>query len=86
MPSMRINDDSPTLKEIKDTTLTPKSSWISEEFSEEWNKGIIVKMSKKGNLRDCNNWRGICVLRAIAKIIAKIILEKLKKMLDLRHN
>ena len=54
------------------------ATWVSEKFPEEWNEGIIVKIPKKGDLRDCNNWRGICVLPAIAKIIAKIILERLK--------
>ena len=56
------------------------ASWISEKFPDEWNEGFIVKIPKKGDLRDCNNWRGICVLPAIAKVIAKIILERLKTL------
>ena len=40
--------------------------------------GIIIKITKKGNLRDCDNWRGICVLPGFSKIIAKEILERIR--------
>ena len=49
-----------------------------ETFSEEWADSIIVKTSKKGNLKICDNWCGICVLPAISKIISKVILYRTK--------
>ncbi|EDO43111.1 predicted protein, partial [Nematostella vectensis] len=36
--------------------------WEEEQFPLEWLKGLIVKLPKKGNLRDCTNWRGITLL------------------------
>ena len=53
-------------------------TWVNETLPNEWTDGIIVKISKKGNLRDCDNWRGICVLPAVSKIIAKVILERIR--------
>ena len=53
-------------------------AWLSKVFPEEWTDGIIVKIPKKGNLKICYNWRGICVLPAISKIICKIILHRIK--------
>ena len=47
----------------------------------EWTDVIIVKIPKKGNLCDCDNWRGICVLPMVAKFISKIIVERLKQYL-----
>ena len=38
-------------------------------------------MPKKGDPRDCNNWRGVCVLPSVYKIIAKVILERIKEHL-----
>ena len=29
---------------------------------EDWSKGLIVKFPKKGNLQNCDNWRGITLL------------------------
>ena len=36
--------------------------WTKEQVSEEWRKGLIVKLPKKGNISDCNNWRGVTML------------------------
>ena len=58
-----------------------KDAWENESFPSEWTDGIIVKIPKKGNLRDCDIWRGICVLPVVAKMSLKIILERLKQHL-----
>ena len=36
---------------------------------------MTVEKPKKGNVKQCDCWRGMCVLPAITKIIAKIILK-----------
>ncbi|KAJ8020351.1 hypothetical protein HOLleu_39922 [Holothuria leucospilota] len=33
--------------------------WDDEAISHVWKNGIIIKLPKKGDLKDCNNWRGI---------------------------
>ena len=37
--------------------------------------GVIVKLPKKGDLTDCNNWRGITLL--------SILLETLRQSIDI---
>jgi len=32
------------------------------EVPADWKKGVIIKLPKKGSLKDCNNWRGITLL------------------------
>ena len=53
-------------------------AWDNESFPSEWTDGIIIKIPKKSNLRECDNWRGICVIPVVYKIIAKLILERIK--------
>ena len=53
-------------------------AWANKTLPNEWTVGIIIKIPKKGNLRDCDNWRGICVLPAVSKIISKLILERIR--------
>ena len=36
--------------------------WENEVMPHEWLKGLIVKLPKKGNLKECTNWRGIMLL------------------------
>ena len=46
-----------------------EEAWLNEAFREELTDGIIVKIPKTSNLKICDNWRRICVLPAISKII-----------------
>ena len=45
-----------------------------------WTKGLIVKLPKKGDLRDCGNWRGITLLNTIYKIVTTIMLKRLQSI------
>ena len=33
-----------------------KKIWKEEKIPEEWEEGLIVKISNKGDLSNCNNW------------------------------
>jgi hypothetical protein len=48
----------------------------------EWKKGIIIKLPKKGDLTNCNNWRGITLLSSSSKILPRIILNRIKRHID----
>uniref|UniRef100_K7EZ57 Reverse transcriptase domain-containing protein n=1 Tax=Pelodiscus sinensis TaxID=13735 RepID=K7EZ57_PELSI len=44
---------------------------------EDWTKGVIIKIPKKGAHSDCNNWRGITLLSIPSKILAKISIGRI---------
>ena len=56
--------------------------WEGEKIPDDWNKGMIVKIPKKGSLNDCNNWRGITLLSIPSKIMAKIIIMRMSEAVD----
>ena len=56
--------------------------WREERSPEDWNRGLIVKLPKKGGLAQCGNWRGITLLVTTAKIMGKIIISRITKELD----
>jgi hypothetical protein len=41
-----------------------------------------MQLPKKGDLSSCNIWRGITLLCIPGKVLARIILERLKTVLD----
>ena len=43
--------------------------WSQETISEDWKKGVIIKLPKKGNLKDCKNSRRITLLSIVGKIL-----------------
>ena len=46
-------------------------------MSEEWKESIIVPIPKKGDKKDCNNYRGISLLPTTYKILSNIVLSRL---------
>ena len=56
--------------------------WDDEEVPHEWRTGYIVKLPKKGDLSDCQNWRGIQLLSLPSKIFTRLILERIRAAVD----
>ena len=50
--------------------------WTANEIPRDWNKGLIVKIPKKGDLQNCDNWRGITLLSMPSKISAESYLTE----------
>jgi hypothetical protein len=55
-----------------------------EKFPLDWKEGIIVKVPKKGDLGNCNNWRGINLLNVISKVFYRVILNRIATIIDLK--
>ena len=45
--------------------------WTTNEIHRDWNKGLIIKIPKKGDLQNCDNWRGITLLSMPSKIFCR---------------
>ncbi|XP_046666627.1 uncharacterized protein LOC124358371 [Homalodisca vitripennis] len=56
--------------------------WENEYVPKDWNTGLLVKIPKKGNLADCDNWRGITLTSVPSKILCRIILNRIRESVD----
>ena len=56
--------------------------WHEEVKPDEWELGVLVKMAKKGDLTDCNNYRGITLTSVVMKIYSMLILNRLERKID----
>ena len=56
--------------------------WKKEEVPAQWKEGIIIKLPKKGELRDCSNYRGIMLLSTLGKVLNRVLLERIKEAVD----
>ena len=45
---------------------------------EDWRDAVVVPIPKKGDLRSCDNWRGISLLDVVGKLLARIVQERLQ--------
>ena len=58
--------------------------WRRREGPSEWQQRTIVKLPKKGDLSDCNNWRGIALLSIPGKVLCRILKQRLKNAVDVK--
>ena len=56
--------------------------WDEEDTPDDWKTGTIIKLPKKGDLGNCNNWRGITLLSMTCKIFSRIILKRISAATD----
>ena len=56
--------------------------WNEEQIPDDWRKGLLVKLPKKGDLSICDNWRGITLLSIPSKILCSVILQRIKTLRD----
>ena len=56
--------------------------WEKEEVPTNWKEGYLIKLPKKGDLRNCNNYRGIKLLSVPGKVFNRILLERMKGRVD----
>ena len=58
--------------------------WQQEKIPDRWRKGLIVKLPKKGDLKNCKNWRGITLLPVVSKVLERILIDRIKSGVDNR--
>ena len=52
--------------------------WRDEKTPRKWRKGLIVKLPKKGNLKECKNWRGIALLSVVSKVMGRNVIDRIR--------
>lgn len=56
--------------------------WYTLKIPQDWNTAIVKPIFKKGNRKDLNNYRGICLLNTSYKLFSKIITRRLNKITE----
>ena len=59
-----------------------KQVWEDGKVVRDWQDAVVIPIPKKGDLKQCDNWRGISLLDVIGKILARIVQERLQMIAD----
>ena len=58
------------------------SVWNSGAIPTDWKRGIVVPIWKgKGDIRECNNYRGVTLLSVPGKAFARLVLNRIRPQL-----
>eukprot|EP00978_Attheya_sp_CCMP212_P012127 scaffold30130_cov58-Attheya_sp.AAC.9 len=58
--------------------------WNNETDYKEWHEAILKWLPKKGDLSQANNWRGICLGDALAKVFSSILTARPNKVIKIK--
>ena len=58
------------------------SIWNEQRVPQDWVDAILIPIPKKGDLRSCDNWRGIALLDVVGKAVATILQERLQTLAE----
>ena len=67
---------------VKELTRLFNRIWHEEKITDQWKKGLIVKIPKRGDLKECKNWRGVTLLPVTSKEMGRVIIERTLNRLD----
>ena len=56
--------------------------WREEKIPDEWLQGIIVKLPKKGDMKNTKNWREVTLLVVALKIFARGSFERIQDPIE----
>uniref|UniRef100_A0A7I4YN42 Reverse transcriptase n=1 Tax=Haemonchus contortus TaxID=6289 RepID=A0A7I4YN42_HAECO len=82
IPAELLNAGGSTM--VKKLTELYKRCWNGGEVPEDWRKGVMVMLPEKGNLADCESWRGITLLSVPGKTFCVILLRRLRDAIDIQ--
>ena len=58
--------------------------WTEGEIPNDWKCGLLVKLPKKGDTTNCDNWRGITLLSEPSKVLTSVLLKRITEHVNLR--
>ena len=56
--------------------------WKIQQWPQDWKRSVFIPISKKGNPKECSNYRTIAIISHSSKVILKILQASLKHYLN----
>ena len=52
--------------------------WKTQQWPQDWKKSVFIPIQKKGNARECSNYRTIALISHASKVMLKILQARLQ--------
>ena len=56
--------------------------WKIQQWPQDWNRSIFIPISKKGNAKECYNYRTIALISHASKVMLKILQARLQQYMS----
>ena len=89
LPVPRIKLGSPTLQEDSLSSEPPDNCrpmhslcqqiWKTQQWPQDWKRSVFIPIPKKGNAKECSNYRTIALISHASKVMLKILQARLQQ-------
>ena len=56
--------------------------WKTQQWPQDWKRSVFIPITKKGNARECSNYRIIALISHASKVILKILHVRLQQYVN----
>ena len=56
--------------------------WKTQQWPQDWNRSVFIPIPKKGNAKECLNYRTIALISHTSKVMFKILQARLQKYVN----
>ena len=58
--------------------------WKTQRWPQDWERSVFIPIAKKGNAKECSNYRTIALISHAGKVMLKILQARLQQYIELR--
>ena len=59
-----------------------QQTWKTQKWPQDWKRSVFIPIPKKGNARECSNYRTIALISHASKVMLKIIQARLQQYVN----
>ena len=56
--------------------------WKTQQWSQDWKRSVFIPIPKKGNAKECSNYRTIALISHISKVMLKILQARFQQYVN----
>ena len=56
--------------------------WTIQQWSQDWHRSVFIPIPKKGNAKECSNYRTIALISYASKVMLKILQVRLQQYVN----
>ena len=56
--------------------------WITQQWPQDWKRSVFIPIPKKGNAKECSNYRTILLISHASKVMLKILKARLQQYVN----
>ena len=59
-----------------------QQNWKTKQWSQDWKRSVFIPIPKKGNAKECSNYRIIALISHTSKVVLKILQARLQQYMN----